>query len=86
MIEALNLIQDHLFVSVFPAIQDAAIAALNSDQQTVRDLVNLYERRRNQFLRRLVRLVGNHTHRADPFMLGCLFLKGIRVKALPIYC
>ncbi|MCQ7056746.1 aminotransferase class I/II-fold pyridoxal phosphate-dependent enzyme, partial [Clostridioides difficile] len=34
MIEALNLIQDHLFVSVFPAIQDAAIAALNSDQQT----------------------------------------------------
>ncbi|AGE38071.1 Transaminase MtnE [Lactiplantibacillus plantarum subsp. plantarum] len=49
MIEALNLIQDHLFVSVFPAIQDAAIAALNSDQQTVHELVGLYERRRNQF-------------------------------------
>ena len=43
------MIQDHLFVSVFPAIQDAAIAALNSDQQTVHELVRLYERRRNQF-------------------------------------
>jgi aminotransferase len=49
MIEALNLIQDHLFVSVFPAIQDAAIAALNSDQSSVQALVALYEKRRNQF-------------------------------------
>lgn len=49
MIEAINLIQDHLFVSVFPAIQKAAITALNSDQQSVRDLVALYEKRRNQF-------------------------------------
>lgn len=49
MIEAINLIQDHLFVSVFPAIQKAAITALNSDQRSVRDLVALYEKRRNQF-------------------------------------
>lgn len=51
MIEAINLIQDHLFVSVFPAIQKAAITALNSDQHTVRDLVALYEKRRNQFFK-----------------------------------
>lgn len=51
MIEAINLIQDHLFVSVFPAIQKAAIAALDSDQHTVRDLVALYEKRRNQFFK-----------------------------------
>ncbi|WP_288700569.1 aminotransferase class I/II-fold pyridoxal phosphate-dependent enzyme, partial [uncultured Secundilactobacillus sp.] len=49
MIEALNLIQDHLFVSVFPAIQKAAIAALQSDQATVTNLVSLYQRRRNAF-------------------------------------
>lgn len=49
MIEALNLIQDHLFVSVFPAIQDAAVAALNSDQTSVKALVALYQKRRDQF-------------------------------------
>ncbi|WP_439425376.1 pyridoxal phosphate-dependent aminotransferase [Oenococcus alcoholitolerans] len=49
MIKAINLIQDHLFVSIFPAIQKAAIAALNSDQSSVRKLVALYEKRRNQF-------------------------------------
>ncbi|AZZ60997.1 pyridoxal phosphate-dependent aminotransferase [Oenococcus sp. UCMA 16435] len=51
MIEAINLIQDHLFVSVFPAIQKAGITALNSDQHTVHDLVALYEKRRNQFFK-----------------------------------
>ena len=49
MIEALNLIQDHLFVSVFSAIQKAAIAALQSDQATVTNLVSLYQRRRDDF-------------------------------------
>ncbi|MCD2256700.1 pyridoxal phosphate-dependent aminotransferase [Agrilactobacillus fermenti] len=49
IIEAINLIQDHLFVSVFPAVQQAGIAALQSDQSTVRTLVALYEKRRNQF-------------------------------------
>ncbi len=51
MIEAINLIQDHLFVSVFPAIQKAGIVALNSDQHTVRKLVALYEKRRNDFFK-----------------------------------
>lgn len=49
MIEAINLIQDHLFVSLFPAIQDAAVAALESDQSTVKSLVALYQKRRDQF-------------------------------------
>ncbi|WP_057826196.1 pyridoxal phosphate-dependent aminotransferase [Lentilactobacillus sunkii] len=51
MIEAINLIQDHLFVSVFPAIQKAAVTALNSDQASVHQLVALYEKRRNQFFK-----------------------------------
>lgn len=47
MIEAINIIQDHLFVSLFPAVQSAAAAALNESQQCVDDLVSLYEGRRN---------------------------------------
>ncbi|MCH5462025.1 pyridoxal phosphate-dependent aminotransferase [Lactobacillus sp. LC28-10] len=49
MIEAINLIQDHLFVSLFPAIQDAAVAALDSDQSSVKSLVALYQKRRDEF-------------------------------------
>lgn len=51
MIEAINLIQDHTLVSVFPAVQKAGIAALDSDQSTVKSLVALYEKRRNQFFK-----------------------------------
>ncbi|TWT06674.1 pyridoxal phosphate-dependent aminotransferase [Planococcus sp. CPCC 101016] len=47
MIEALNLIQDHLFAGLFPAVQLAAAEALTADQQCVDDLVDLYEKRRN---------------------------------------
>ena len=47
MIEAINIIQDHLFVSLFPAVQSAAAAALNESQQCVDELVSLYEGRRN---------------------------------------
>jgi aminotransferase len=47
IIEALNLIQDHLYVSLFPAVQKAAVAALTGDQDCVQDLVDRYERRRN---------------------------------------
>ena len=47
IIEALNLIQDHLYVSLFPAVQKAAVAALTGDQACVEDLLNRYERRRN---------------------------------------
>lgn len=50
MIEALNLIQDHLFVSLFPAVQQAAVAALTDDQQCVQDLVRMYESRRNTLI------------------------------------
>ncbi|MBN7274588.1 aminotransferase class I/II-fold pyridoxal phosphate-dependent enzyme [Ligilactobacillus pobuzihii] len=49
MIEAINLLQDHLFVSVFPAVQEASVAALKSDQSTVDDLMELYQKRRDDF-------------------------------------
>lgn len=51
IIEALNVIQDHLFVSLFPAIQHAAVTALSDHQVNVTALVELYESRRNVFIR-----------------------------------
>lgn len=52
IIRALNLIQDHLFVSLFPALQYAAIDALKSPERdgAVAEIVNRYEKRRNAFL------------------------------------
>ncbi|TKC19472.1 pyridoxal phosphate-dependent aminotransferase [Robertmurraya kyonggiensis] len=50
IISALNLIQDHLYVSLFPAIQKAAVAALTEEQQCVEELVSRYENRRNALM------------------------------------
>lgn len=50
IIEAINLIQDHLYVSLFSAVQKAAIAALSGDQTCVKELVARYESRRNAFV------------------------------------
>lgn len=50
MIEAINLIQDHLFVSVFPAIQRAGSVALNSDQSAAKEISDRYESRRDALL------------------------------------
>ncbi|WP_124727886.1 pyridoxal phosphate-dependent aminotransferase [Staphylospora marina] len=50
VIEVINLIQDHYYVSLFGAVQAAAAEALLGPQDCVRDLVNLYERRRNAFI------------------------------------
>jgi aminotransferase len=50
VIEALNLIQDHFYVSLFGAVQKAAEAALLGPQDCVRELVAMYERRRNSFI------------------------------------
>ncbi|MCM3669360.1 pyridoxal phosphate-dependent aminotransferase [Mesobacillus maritimus] len=51
IIEALNLIQDHLYCSLFPGIQKAAAIALTEDQECVRELVQLYENRRNTLIK-----------------------------------
>ncbi|MDX8342864.1 pyridoxal phosphate-dependent aminotransferase [Rossellomorea sp. YZS02] len=47
VIEAINLLQDHLYVSLFGAIQEAATTALLSSQNCVAELVATYEDRRN---------------------------------------
>lgn len=47
VIEAINLLQDHLYVSLFGAVQEAATTALLSSQDCVTELVATYEQRRH---------------------------------------
>jgi len=50
VISHINLMQDHYYVSVFAAVQCAAITALTSPQTCVRELLNVYTLRRDVFM------------------------------------
>lgn len=50
VIEAIQLIQDHMYVSVFGAIQEAAKQALLHEQTSIRELVAMYASRRQAFI------------------------------------
>ncbi|MBX6353343.1 MAG: pyridoxal phosphate-dependent aminotransferase [Thermoflavifilum sp.] len=50
VIRAINLLQDHYYVSLFPAVQWAAVEALTGSQEAVRRLVATYQRRRDAFI------------------------------------
>jgi aminotransferase len=56
MIAAINVIQDHLFCSQFPAIQQAAATALTAEQHCVEALRVTYERRRNVLIEEAQRI------------------------------
>ncbi|OXM16574.1 pyridoxal phosphate-dependent aminotransferase [Paenibacillus herberti] len=56
IIELINLIQDHYFCSLFGGIQEAAAAALNGSQQSVRELGAKYESRLNALFQELDRI------------------------------
>jgi L-glutamine---4-(methylsulfanyl)-2-oxobutanoate aminotransferase len=47
VIQAIELLQDHFYVSLFGAVQQAAAIALLESQDCVVDLVQTYEKRRN---------------------------------------
>ncbi|WP_404432318.1 pyridoxal phosphate-dependent aminotransferase [Sutcliffiella horikoshii] len=53
VIKAINLLQDHMYVSIFGAIQEAAATALLDKQTCVKELVELYEERRNVLIQGL---------------------------------
>jgi L-glutamine---4-(methylsulfanyl)-2-oxobutanoate aminotransferase len=57
VIAALELLQDHLYVSIFGGIQEAAAEALNANQECVTELNDLYESRRNVLINGL-QLIG----------------------------
>ncbi|QGG49861.1 pyridoxal phosphate-dependent aminotransferase [Lysinibacillus pakistanensis] len=56
IIAAINLIQDHLFCSQFPAVQQAAAIALSSSQECANELTATYERRRNVLIEEAQRI------------------------------
>jgi L-glutamine---4-(methylsulfanyl)-2-oxobutanoate aminotransferase len=53
VIESINLLQDHYYCSLFGAVQEAAKEALLGPQDCVRELREVYERRRNLFIPKL---------------------------------
>lgn len=53
VIESLNLLQDHTSVGLYGGIQRAAARALTGEQDSVRALTAIYEKRRNAFLAEL---------------------------------
>lgn len=57
VIESINLIQDHVYVSLFGGMQEAAAYALTADQTCVEELVHTYESRRDAFIGHL-RAIG----------------------------
>lgn len=61
VIAALELLQDHLYVSIFGAIQEAAAESLNASQQCVEELNDLYESRRNVLINGLKSIGWNVT-------------------------
>lgn len=59
IIGAINLLQDHLFCSLFPALQLAAVEALNGSQDCVGELNAIYESRRNALVEEAKRIGWN---------------------------
>lgn len=59
VIEALNLVQDHYYCSVFGGIQEAAAIALLNSQNCVDELVDCYEKRRNTFIKAIQEIGWN---------------------------
>lgn len=55
VVSAINLLQDHTYVSLFPAVQRAAIKALTGPQACVEDLRATYEHRRDVWVQSLRR-------------------------------
>lgn len=76
IIAAINLIQDHLFCSIFPAIQQAAATALQGDQSDVETLRATYESRRNVLITEARRIGWNVTAPSGSFFAWLPVPKG----------
>lgn len=59
IIQAIGVLQDHLFIDIFPAIQRAATVALSGSQDCVDELIDLYESRRNVLIAECNRIGWN---------------------------
>jgi aminotransferase len=59
IIRLINMFQEHYFVSLFGAVQEAAVTALTSSQDCVQELVGIYESRRNVLCEELRKIGWN---------------------------
>jgi aminotransferase len=59
IIRLINMFQDHYFVSLFGAVQEAAVTALTSSQDCVQEMVRIYESRRNVLFEELRKIGWN---------------------------
>ncbi len=69
VISAINLLQDHMYVSLFSAIQKAAADALTGPQDCVCELTGMYERRRNVFIQACKKIGWDVTAPAGSFFV-----------------
>ena len=67
VIESINLLQDHFYVSLFSGIQEAAAEALLGSQACVEELRKTYESRRNVLIQGLHEIGWNVTSPAGSF-------------------
>ncbi len=86
VIEAINLYQDHMFVSLFPAAQQAAAAALLEDQACVAAQNDRYESRRNAWIEACRGIGWDVTAPAGSFLHGSLCPTVIRHSRFQICC
>nr|WP_154663065.1 pyridoxal phosphate-dependent aminotransferase [Bacillus massiliigorillae] len=85
IIEAINLLQDHMYVSLFPAIQDAAVEALLNGEESVKELVALYKKRRTAFVEKCAS-IGWHAAPTDgSFFVWMPVAKGFTSEQFATY-
>ncbi|WP_281888048.1 pyridoxal phosphate-dependent aminotransferase [Paenibacillus sp. YYML68] len=76
IVRMINLIQDHYYCSLFGGIQEAAAAALTGPQTCVRELVSVYEGRRNALFTELDRIGWKATRSQGSFFTWLPVPKG----------
>lgn len=84
LVRLINLIQDHYFVSLFGAVQMAAVTAMTESQQCVRDLVAVYESRRNALFSNLHRIGWQAPPSQGSFLPGSRFQPDSLPSSFPI--
>ena len=85
IIEKLELIQDHLYVSIFGAVQMAAVAALTGDQSATKALTATYEKRRNVLIDALSDIGWNVTKPSGTFFCWLKIPEGYTSESFSRY-
>lgn len=82
IIRTINLMQDHVYVSLFGAVQKAAATALTASQDCVAELVAVYESRRNALFEELDRIGWRNPKPAGSFFAWLKVPEGYTSESL----